>query len=90
MAHVDDYAPITEATRLALDTEVPAINLKVEVQAVSGDCARVRISDLQGELTPIFGFLKQDAQKWRLLSAGTDFEPAFYQEHQIPGTLRLS
>lgn len=90
MPQLDVHSQIAQAARLALASDVPLETVHIEVEAIEGLTARVRVSDKHGEYTPIFGFLKQDAQSWRLLSAGTDFEPEFYQAHQIPETLRLA
>ena len=84
-----EHADLVEAALAAIRPDAPSANLRAQVEMLEGDLARVCVSDLEGALTPIFGFFKQSARGWQALSLGTDFDQDFYQKHQIPEALRL-
>lgn len=66
---------------------VPAFDVAVEDQ--EGSFARLKVSDREGKVTPLYGFAVRKAGQWDVVSLGTYFEPAFYQQHKIPQALQL-
>lgn len=84
-----DRERLLEATRVAVAAMGPVPKYEVEIEAVDGPYARVRVRDVEGRLTPMFGFGVRKDGAWRMVAFGTDFEPAFYAEHGIPEPLKL-
>lgn len=62
----------------------------LEIVGVEGGTARVDIFPRNAErLIGAAVYLKQQQGVWRVLSIGTEFEPAFYRKHDIPWILQV-
>jgi hypothetical protein len=89
MREIAERESLIDATQRAVHEMGGAPPFEVEVEAQEGAFARVLVRSRDGQLTPLFGFARQQGGAWNLLSFGTDFEASFYEEHAIPAPLRL-
>jgi hypothetical protein len=89
---VEDEEAIAQAVNDWLEDNAPAMagNVAVEVVATAEDLARVLVTpDDPGAADPAAAYLEEENEEWSVLSLGTAFDPAFYEEHGIPEELWL-
>jgi hypothetical protein len=89
MQEIAERESLIDATQRAVHEMGGAPPFDVEVESLQGAFARVLVRSRDGQLTPLFGFARQQGGAWSILSFGTDFDAAFYEEHAIPASLRL-
>ncbi|MEB3198856.1 MAG: hypothetical protein VKP62_16820 [Candidatus Sericytochromatia bacterium] len=89
MLDPDDQVALEASVRASVLQVSDVQAFDVTVEAVSGICARVRVADTAGALTPLMGFASKQSGEWCVLSLGTGFETAFYHQHGIPAALQL-
>jgi hypothetical protein len=83
---------IAQAVNGWLEDNAPAMasNVAVEVVATAENFARVLVTpDDPGAADPAAAYLEEQDGEWSVLSLGTAFDPAFYEEYGIPEELWL-
>ena len=84
-----DQAALVEATRAFVKTVSPVPDVRVTVEKVAGDHARVRVEAPDGSASPAFVYLRKQEGRWKGLDLGTGFDAAYYEKQGIPATLRI-
>lgn len=92
-----DSMLIDARTRQALEAALKAFlhangmptSVKVNPDALQKGFARLRVELIGGGADPAVAFARQEATGWKILSFGTYFDSAFYDEERIPASLRL-
>lgn len=87
VAGEDDQA-IIAATKKYLAAESYTAPMKIEVEKVEGDYARVMVTPKDGQTDGALVFLKRDKGVWRGLTIGTGFDPDDLAKLHIPAGLR--
>jgi hypothetical protein len=87
MAGGDDQA-IIAGTKKYLASESYTAPMKIEVEKVEGDYARVLVTPKDGQTDPALVFLKREKGVWRGLTIGTGFDPDDLAKLHIPAGLR--
>jgi len=80
---------IEAATRAYVLSHSAVREFAVEVQAVSGDYARARVTPPPGVTDPAWVFLVRQGGQWQGLTIGTAFPPQTYEVLGIPEAVRL-
>jgi len=83
----DDQA-IIAGTRKYLAAESYTAPMKIEVEKVEGDYARVMVTPKDGQTDGALVFLKREKGVWRGLTIGTGFDPDDLAKLHIPAGLR--
>jgi hypothetical protein len=83
----DDQA-IVAATKKYLAGESYTGEIKVTVEKVDGDYARVLATPKDNKTDPALVFLKREHGTWRGLTIGTGFDPEDLAKLHIPASLR--
>lgn len=83
-----DHQAIIAATRKYLAAESAITDVKVTVEKVDGDYARVLVTPRDGQTDPALVFLKREKGVWRGLTMGTGFDPEDLTKLHIPKSLR--
>lgn len=84
-----DQDALIEATRAYVKTVSAVSDVRVTVEKVSGEHARVRVEAPDGATNPAFVFLRKQQGRWKGLDLGTGFDAAYYDKQGIPQTLRV-
>lgn len=84
----DDDQAIIAGTRKYLATESYTAPMKIEVEKVEGDYARVMVTPKDGQTDAALVFLKREKGVWRGLTIGTGFDPDDLAKLHIPAGLR--
>jgi hypothetical protein len=87
LAGEDDQAIIT-ATRKYLASESWTAPVKIAVEKVEGDYARVLVTPRDGQTDAATVFLKREKGVWRGLTMGTGWDPEDLAKLHIPASLR--
>jgi hypothetical protein len=87
LAGGDDQA-IIAGTKKYLASESYTAPVKIEVEKVEGDYARVLVTPKDGQTDPALVFLKREKGAWRGLTIGTGFDPEDLAKLHIPAGLR--
>ena len=87
MAGSDDQA-IIAGTRKYLAAQSYPPDMKVTVEKVSGDFARVAIAPRDPKMDGALVFLKRDHGVWKGLTVGTGWDPDDLAKMHIPASLR--
>lgn len=87
LAGGDDQA-IIAATKKYLAAESYAAPMKIEVEKIEGDYARVMVTPKDGQTDGALVFLKREKGVWRGLTLGTGFDPDDLAKLHIPAGLR--
>ncbi len=87
LAGGDDQA-IVAATKKYLAAESYTAPMKIEVEKVEGDYARVLVTPKDGQTDAALVFLKRAKGVWRGLTLGTGFDPEDLAKLHIPASLR--
>jgi hypothetical protein len=87
LAGEDDQAIIT-ATRKYLASESWTAPVRIEVEKVEGDYARVLVTPRDGQTDAATVFLKREKGAWRGLTMGTGWDPEDLAKLHIPASLR--
>jgi hypothetical protein len=87
LAGGDDQA-IIAATKKYLAAESYTAPMKIEVEKVEGDYARVMVTPKDGQTDGALVFLKREKGVWRGLTIGTGFDPDDLAKLHIPESLR--
>ena len=87
LAGGDDQA-IIAATKKYLAAESYTAPMKIEVEKVQGDYARVMVTPKDGQTDGALVFLKREKGVWRGLTIGTGFDPDDLAKLHIPASLR--
>lgn len=87
LAGEDDQA-IIAGTRKYLAAESYTAPVKIEVEKVEGDYARVMVTPKDGQTDAALVFLKREKGVWRGLTIGTGFDPDDLAKLHIPAGLR--
>ena len=82
----DDQA-IIAGTRKYLAAESYTAPMKIEVEKVAGDYARVMVTPKDGQTDGALVFLKREKGVWRGLTIGTGFDPDDLAKLHIPASL---
>jgi hypothetical protein len=83
----DDEAIIV-GTRKYLASEGYTAPMKIEVEKVEGDYARVLATPKDGQTDAVTVFLKREKGAWRGLTLGTGWDPDDLAKLHIPAGLR--
>ncbi|MEY2562622.1 MAG: hypothetical protein QOH88_815 [Verrucomicrobiota bacterium] len=84
-----DNEAIIAGTKKYLAAESYVVgNVKIEVEKVDGDFARVLVTPKDGQTDAAIAFLKREKGTWRGLTIGTGFEPDDLAKLHIPASLR--
>ena len=87
LAGGDDQA-IIEGTKKYLAAESYTAPMKIEVEKVEGDYARVLATPRDGQTDAATVFLKREKGVWRGLTIGTGWDPEDLAKLHIPKSLR--
>jgi len=87
LAGADDQA-IIAATKKYLAAESYTAPMKIEVEKVEGDYARVLVTPKDGQTDAALVFLKREKGAWHGLTIGTGFDPDDLAKLHIPESLR--
>jgi hypothetical protein len=88
LAGGDDQAIIAGTKKyLAAESYVVA-DMKITVEKVDGDFARVLVTPKDGKTDAATVFLKREKGVWRGLTLGTGFDPEDLAKLHIPASLR--
>ena len=87
LAGGDDEA-IIAGTRKYLAAESYTAPVKIEVEKVEGDYARVLVTPKDGQTDAATVFLKREKGVWRGLTLGTGWDPEDLAKLHIPKSLR--
>ncbi len=87
LAGGDDQS-IIAATKKYLAAESAITDVKVTVEKVDGDYARVLVTPRDNQTDPALVFLKRERGVWRGLTMGTGFDPEDLAKLHIPASLR--
>jgi len=83
----DDQA-IIAATKKYLAAESYPADMKITVEKVEGDYARVAAAPKDPKMDGAIAFLKRERGKWKGLTIGTGWDPADLDKLHIPKSLR--
>jgi uncharacterized cupredoxin-like copper-binding protein len=84
----EDDQGIIAATKKYLAAESYTAPVKVEVEKVEGDYARVTVTPKDGQTDAALVFLKREKGVWRGLTIGTGFDPDDLAKLHIPASLQ--
>ena len=87
LAGEDDQA-IIAGTKKYLAQESYTAPMKIEVEKVEGDYARVMVTPKDGQTDGALVFLKREKGVWRGLTIGTGFDPDDLAKLHVPAGLR--
>jgi hypothetical protein len=87
LAGGDDQA-IIAGTKKYLASESYTMPVKIEVEKVEGDYARVLVTPKDGQTDAATVFLKREKGAWRGLTLGTGWDPDDLAKLHIPAGLR--
>ena len=87
LAGGDDEA-IIAGTKKYLASESYTAPVKIEVEKVEGDYARVLVTPKDGQTDAATVFLKRERGAWRGLMIGTGWDPEDLAKLHIPASLR--
>ena len=87
LAGGDDQA-IIAGTKKYLASESYTAPVKIEVEKVEGDYARVLVTPRDGQTDAATVFLKREKGAWRGLTLGTGWDPDDLAKLHIPASLR--
>ncbi len=79
---------IIAATKKYVAAESGIPDVKVTVEKIEGDYARVTVTPKDNQTDPALVFLKREGGVWRGLTIGTGFDPADLEKLHIPASLR--
>jgi hypothetical protein len=79
---------IIAGTKKYLASESYTAPVKIEVEKVEGDYARVLVTPKDGQTDAATVFLKREKGAWRGLTLGTGFDPEDLAKLHIPAGLR--
>lgn len=79
---------IIAGTRKYLASESYTAPVKIEVEKVEGDYARVLVTPRDGQTDAATVFLKREKGVWRGLTLGTGWDPEDLAKLHIPASLR--
>ncbi len=83
-----DEPAIIAATKKYLAANSYPPDVKVTVEKVHGDYARVATIPKSQQMDPAIAFLKRDHGVWKVLTLGTGWDPADLEELHIPKSLQ--
>ena len=83
-----DEQAIIAATKKYLAAESYTAPVKIEVEKVEGDYARVLVTPRDGQTDAATVFLKREKGAWRGLTIGTGWDPDDLAKLHIPASLR--
>jgi len=86
-AGAEDEA-IIAGTRKYLASEAYTAPVKIEVEKVEGDYARVLVTPKDGQTDAATVFLKREKDAWRGLTIGTGWDPDDLAKLHIPKSLQ--
>jgi hypothetical protein len=84
----EDDPAIIAATKKYLAAESWTAPVKIEVEKVAGDYARVMVTPKDNQTDGALVFLKREKGNWRGLTMGTGFDPDDLAKLHIPASLR--
>jgi hypothetical protein len=84
-----DQEALIDAARAFVKTVSARTDFRLTVEKVAGDSARLRVEAPDASVAPAWVFAKKRDGKWKALDLGTGFDPAYYERHGIPASLRL-
>ena len=87
LAGGDDEA-IIAGTRKYIAAEGYTASVKIEVEKIEGDYARVLVTPKDGQTDAATVFLKREKGSWRGLTIGTGWDPDDLAKLHIPKSLR--
>jgi hypothetical protein len=83
-----DNEAIIAGTKKYLAAESYTAPMKIEVEKVEGDYARVLVTPKDGQTDAATVFLKREKGGWRGLTIGTGWDPEDLAKLHIPASLR--
>jgi hypothetical protein len=87
IAGSDDQAIIAATQKYLAAQSYPA-GMKITVERVEGDYARVEVEPKKKDMDGATAFLKREHGKWKGLTIGTGWDPADLDKLHIPKSLR--
>jgi hypothetical protein len=87
IAGSDDQA-IIAATKKYLTAKSYPADMKITVERVEGDYARVGVEPKKKDMDGATAFLKREHGTWKALTIGTGWDPADLDKLHIPKSLR--
>ena len=87
LAGGDDQA-IIAGTKKYLVAESAITDVKITVEKIDGDCARVLVKPRDNQTDPALVFLKRERGVWHGLTIGTGWDPEDLAKLHIPKSLR--
>ena len=88
MAGGDDEAIIAGTKKYLAKESYVVGEMKIAVEKVDGDFARVLVTPKNGQTDAALVFLKREKGTWRGLTIGTGFDPEDLVKLHIPASLR--
>jgi len=83
-----DEAAIIAGTKKYLSANSYSAGVKIKVEKVSGDYARVAVEPKKKDMDGATVFLKREGGTWKGLSIGTGWDPADLDKLHIPKALQ--
>ena len=83
-----DEAAIIAGTKKYLAANSYPAEMKIKVEKVSGDYARVAVEPKKKDMDGATVFLKREHGAWKGLTLGTGWDPADLEKLHIPKSLR--
>ncbi|MFL6516412.1 MAG: hypothetical protein ACJ8M1_15450 [Chthoniobacterales bacterium] len=83
-----EESAIIAATKKYLAANSYPPDIKIAVEKVAGDYARVSVTPASQQMDPAIAFLKSDHGAWKVLELGTGWDPADLAKLHIPKSLR--
>jgi hypothetical protein len=84
----DDQAIIAGTKKYLAAESYVVSQMKITVEKVDGDFARVLVTPKDGKTDAATVFLKREKGGWRVLTLGTGFDPEDLAKLHIPASLR--
>ncbi len=84
----NEAAIISAASRYVREHSV-IDDYQVQIEAIDGGFARVKVSANNASTCPTTAFLRRQNGTWTVVGMGAFFEPSFYQRYGIPETVQI-
>jgi hypothetical protein len=87
-ASPDEAAIIAGTKKYLAANSYSVADMKIKVEKVSGDYARVAVEPKKKDMDAAIVFLKREQGSWKGLTLGTGWDPADLDKLHIPKSLR--
>lgn len=85
----NQQAAIIAATQQYIQQNSQVNQVRIDVQAIDGDFARVEVDPVGDTAEPATAFLKRENGTWQVLTIGSAFDRDTYDQYKIPLSLRV-